>query len=380
MPTVHAKDFSASASARWLSCPASVIEVRNYENRTSSAAEEGSSAHQLGEIGLMADHTYEDLLTYIGKTLSDAPTVEVNKEMVDYVWGYIEYCRSFEGDRYVEVQVDYSPWASEGFGTSDFICIGEERGYVVDLKYGKGIAVSAENNTQAKLYALGVFNDYDMIYEFDDEYVFEMHIYQPRRDNYSVAEITVGELKAFGEEVREAVAKSMGDNPEYHPTEKGCLWCAHKVNCTALQKFTEETIGSLFDDLTLPNPVEVDHEKVLRSKPLIESWLKAVEQHTFERLNNGENVEGFKLVAGRTTRKWHDEAQAALELAEVAEEEKLFTKKFLTVPQAEKLLGKAKFKEAFTDLVNISDGKPTLAFAEDKRSDIRDCTNEFENI
>lgn len=380
MPLAHSKDFSASASARWLTCAASVIEVRKYQNRSSSAAEEGTCAHELAQIGLDDNLGYVQLTEYLGKTLNDAPAVKVDQEMIDYVWGYIEYCRSFEGDHFVEIKVDYSPWAPNGFGTSDFIAIGETRGAVVDLKYGKGIAVSAENNTQAMLYALGVYNEYDMLYDFDYSYVFELHIYQPRRDNFSVWEITVGEILDFGDKVKQRVADANCDSPEYNPTEKGCLWCAHKVNCKALQTYTEETIGSMFEDLSLPDPTSVNHSQVLKAKGLIESWLKAVEQHCFERLIDGETVDGFKLVEGRSVRKWGDEDRASLELSEQFDDDKLFTKKFLTVSQAEKLVGKAKFNTEYAELVIKPEGKPTLAAASDKRKAITDVADDFEKL
>lgn len=376
----HAKDFSASASARWLVCPASIIEVRKYGNRTSSAAEEGTCAHELAQIGLDNNLDYVQLSEYLGKTLTDAPSVMVNQEMIGHVWGYIEYCRSFAGEHFVEIKVDYSPWAPDGFGTSDFIALGDERGAVVDLKYGKGIVVSAENNTQAMLYALGVYNEYDLIYDFDYSYVFELHIYQPRRDNFSVWEITVGEILEFGAKVKQIVADSSCDSPKYNPTEKGCLWCAHKVNCNALQAYTEETIGSMFDDLSLPSPTGVNHSQVLKAKGLIESWLKAVEQHCFELMIKGESVEGFKLVGGRPIRKWANVESASLKLSEQFDEAELFTKTFLTVTQAEKLLGKAKFASDCGDLVIKPDGKPTIAAESDRRKAITDMAGDFEKL
>lgn len=381
MPIVHAKDFGASSSERWLNCPSSVIEVRQYQKTTSTAAEEGTCAHELGELALVNDLNYEQLCSYEGEILSDAPSVKVDKEMIDYVWGYVEYCRSFIGDMFVEIQVDYSPWASGGFGTSDCIVIDDKRGAVIDLKYGKGIEVDAENNTQAMLYALGVYNEYDMLYDFPEDYVFELHIYQPRRNNFSVWEISLSDLLIFGEHVKAQVEKSKRDNPEYNPTEKGCLWCAHKVNCVALKEYTEKTIGGMFDDLSLPDPTKVNHSEVLQAKGLIESWLKAVEQHCFEKLLNGDEVEGFKLVEGRSNRGWCDEKTAMNEiLFSDYTEEQLFTKKFLTVPQAEKLMGKVKFNDEYGDLVVKPEGKPTLVPVSDKRKPIGNVLDDFEQL
>ncbi len=379
MPLVHAKDFSASASSRWLTCAASVIEVRKYQNRSSIAAEEGTCAHELGEIGLAKNLDESQLREYINKTLNDAPSVAVNAEMVDYVWGYIEYCRSFAGDMFVEVRVDYSPWAEDGFGTSDCIVIGPERGAVIDLKYGKGITVSAENNTQAMLYGLGAVNEYDFIYDFADDYVFELHIYQPRVNNFSQFNVTVGELRTFGEVVRAAVEASKRDNPSYSPSEKGCLWCAHKGNCVALQQYTESTIMSVFDDLDLPEPETIDFENVLKNKKLIESWLKAVEGVVFDRLMSGGDVPGYKLVAGRGSRKWLDEQQVT-EVLETKISDGAYTKKLLTVPQAEKKLGKAMFNELCGDMVLKTEGGPTLTHSSDTRRSIGCVVDDFEVI
>lgn len=379
----HSRDYSASASSRWLSCPASVIEVRQYENKGSSAALEGSCAHQLGDIGLSGGLNEKELLSYIGKSLSDAPDVVIDKEMVNYVQGYVDYCRSFKGDHFVEVRVSYENVVIGGFGTSDFISIDADNKKIicVDLKYGNGLEVSAENNTQAQLYALGVINEYQFIYDFDETWQIEMHIYQPRINNYSDWEINYTDLMLFADHVRERVALSQQPNPPFQPSEKGCQWCAHKANCTALYKHTEQIIGAEFDNLdALPDASCVDVVSVLNNKKLIESWLKAVEQSVFEKLNNGENVEGFKLVAGRSTRKWHDESKAHLELlAGGFDDDELQTRKFISVAQAEKLVGKKDFAD-YGEFVNKSDGKPTLAPESDKRQSISDVSCDFEEL
>lgn len=379
---IHSRDYSASSSSRWLNCPGSVIAVRQYENKGSSAALEGSCAHALGEIGLKEELNEKKLLAYIGKSLSDAPDVVIDKEMVNYVQGYIDYCSSFEGDHFVEIKVSYENVVKGGFGTSDFIAIDSDNKKIVcvDLKYGKGIEVSAVDNTQAQLYALGVINEYQFIYDFDVTWNIEMHIYQPRISNFSDWSLSYDELMQFSELVRDRVALAEKPDAPFEPSEKACQWCAHKANCNALFKYTEKIISSEFDDLDLPDASTVDIELVLKNKKLIESWLKAVEQNAFEKLMNGEQVKGYKLVAGRSLRKWSNEGEAFKALKVDYDEDALETRKFISVAQAEKLVGKKDFGQYADDYVIKPDGAPTLAPESDKRPSLGDVTCDFDVI
>lgn len=376
MPIAHAK-LSASGSSRWLNCTASVKVSEQYASTSSKFAEEGTCAHELAEICLK--DLSKSPSDFIGQTLNDAPSVTVDSEMAEHVENYVAYCLQFKGDLFVEQQVDFSTWVPDGFGTSDCIVVGDIV-HIIDLKFGKGVEVYAEQNTQAMLYALGVINEYDFLYDFSDDQVFELHIYQPRRAHYDSWQITKADLLKWAEWVSEKANEALSDNAQFNPSDKACQWCPHKANCVALQKFTESVISAEFENLDLPSPESVDVENVLKNKALIEGWLKAVEQVVFDKLSNGENVPGYKLVAGRSNRKWSDENLAIDTLSETVEDEKLFTKKFLTVPQAEKLIGKAEFSEKYSELVVKPEGKPTLAPESDKRPSINDVSDCFENI
>lgn len=377
----HSRDYSASASARWLNCPGSVVAVRGYQNRGSGAALEGSCAHQLGDIGLSNELTEEELKGYLGKSLSDAPDIVIDKDMITYIQGYIDYCRSFSGDHFIEVKVSYENLVIGGFGTSDFIAIDSVNKNIicVDLKYGKGVEVSAENNSQAQLYACGVVNEYQFIYGFDESWTVEMHIYQPRINNFSEWAISFNDLLEFGEFVKKRVALTNLDNAPFNPSTKACQWCAHKADCTALFKHTEKIISSQFEDLDMPSPDTVNVELVLSNKTLIESWLKAVQQNAFDKLKNGEEVKGYKLVAGRSSRKWSDESEAFDMLIKHYDREEIENRKLITVAQAEKLAGKAKFTE-YGELVIKSEGAPTIAPESDKRKPFNDVSCEFNKI
>ena len=257
------------------------------------------------------------------------------------------------------------------------IIFNDDKCTIIDLKYGKGLLIDAENNTQAMLYALGVYNEYGFINPFTE---FELIIYQPRCDHISRWSIEVCELLEWAEWVKGRAELCFTDNAPYGPSEDACRWCPHMGNCSALLEHSQTVIGSMFDDLYLPNPKNVDFELVLNNKSLIESWLSAVARVAFEKAMDGEHVPGFKLVAGRSQRKWSDEKHAEKLLLESYDADALHTKKFVSVTQAEKIIGKAKFNADFKTLVVKSEGKPTLAPNSDKRPSIDESLHLFEEI
>lgn len=379
MPTTHAK-LSASSSARWLNCPGSVKACERYENKSSSFAEEGTCAHELAEICLRDSKSASE---FIGANLNDAPSVTVTSEMVDHVQDYVNYVNSLQtktSSLLVEERVSFSEWVSDGFGTSDAIVLDDGVCHIVDLKYGRGVEVYAKENSQAMLYALGVLNEFEFIYDID---TFVLHIYQPRRNHIDYWEITKRELLRWGEWVRRQVSLCESDDAPLVPSDKACQWCPHKANCKALEKFTESVIGSEFDNLDLPNPEEVDVANVLLNKSLIESWLKAVEQAAYEKLLSGDAGElgnHFKLVEGRSLRQWGDEKTAISALSENYSDDELYKKAFVSVAQAEKIVGKAKFNKDYGSLVVKPEGKPTIAPIDDKRPAVGDVADFFDNV
>lgn len=370
MAIEHAK-LSASGSSRWLNCPGSVKAEQDYSNSSSSAANEGSCAHEVGDLCLR-NNTHTD--EYIGQTFFG---VTVDSEMAEHVQGYVDFVRSFEGELFPEQQVDFSPWVPDGFGTSDAIVIADDKVHVIDLKYGKGVPVYAEKNTQGMLYALGVYNDYG--YLFDHQETFVIHIYQPRIGNFSEWEISLKDLLKWGEWVKLQADLALSDEAERVPGDKQCQWCRAKGDCKALFNYTQSIIMADFDDIeALENPEKLSAEqkrRVIENRGLIESWLKSVEASVMDKLLAGEKFTGYKLVEGRSNRKWSNEQDALKILLSVKSEDDIYTKKMITAPQAEKLLGKAE-KHLIADLIIKPEGKPTLAPESDKRpalGDVSDC-------
>ena len=370
----HAK-LSASGSARWLNCPGSVAAEDSFPNTSSSAAQEGTCAHEIADRCLRNQLSAD---SFLGQVIEG---VKVDQEMVEHVQGYVDYVLSFDGELLPEQQVDFSPWVPDGFGTSDSIVIGETTVRIIDLKYGKGVPVYAENNSQGMLYALGVYNDFGYLLDGQDTFIVD--IYQPRIGNFSQFEISLMDLLKWGEWVKLQADLALSKDAERVPGDKQCLWCKAKGDCKALMNYTQKIIMADFDDLSaLDDPDSLSKEQkrlVIENRPLIESWLKSVEHSVTALLLDGGKFAGFKLVEGRSNRKWSNEEEAQKVLLSVKSDDEIFTKKLISAPQAEKLLGK-KDKDLISDLIIKPEGKPTLAPESDKRPAIGDVSGLFQEL
>lgn len=374
--TAHAK-LSASGSHRWLNCPGSIKAEQGLPDYSSPAAAEGTAAHELAEHCLLNSVYAESL---IGEKFNG---IEVKQNMADYVQQYVDYVKAFSGEHFYEVRVDFSEYVPEGFGTCDALVIQPKRKHmrVIDLKYGKGVQVYADNNSQGMLYALGALEDYGMIYDID---TITISIVQPRLDHIDEWEISVDELAQWAEKVRGQARLCLTDDAPRIPGEKQCQFCKFKPRCPEQKEMAEKALMVMFDDVSPATVQNVDAltdehlALVMRHKKLIEGWLASVEKYITDRLQSGEPFDGYKLVEGRSLRQWQDEEQAQRLLAENGyDDDKLYTKKFVSVAQAEKLIGK-KNRELITDLVVKPPGKPTLVPESDKRPAINITKDDFD--
>lgn len=364
MSTTHAT-LSASGSAKWSLCPGSVFAEKDLPNTTSAFAEEGTAAHELAELMLRGDEAWLEKV--------------ILREMRDYVQTYVNYVKSIKGDLFIEQRVDFSHIAPEGFGTSDAIVIDDSAMTIVDLKYGKGVRVDAENNTQGILYALGAVNDYNMLYDIK---TINIVIVQPRLDHISEWSISIDELNRWGERLKQAAELTLIENAPRVPGEKQCQWCRAKATCPALSKLTESTLMTSFDNLDTSTPSTLTDEQLrvaLDNKKLIVSWFDAIETLVTDRLSTGQGFGGYKLVEGRSNRAWRDEATTANALLTVIGEEMLYTRKIISPAQAEKELGKSRVG-LLDDLITKPNGTPTLVPESDSRPAVNVSSESFDTI
>lgn len=368
--TAHAT-LGASNAHRWLVCAGSVEAERDIPNTTSPFAAEGTEAHELAELALR--HGDAALDTY------------ANSEMAEFVRVYTDYVRqnAVQADVFeIEQRVSYADWIEGGFGTADAVIIKGGVLHVCDLKYGMGVRVDAEENPQGMLYALGAYAENSYL---GDIHTAKISIVQPRLDHISEWEISIPKLLQWAEWAKQRAEATAEPDAPRTAGEKQCRFCRAKASCQALLDATQAALMSDFDDLdNMPKANTLTEEqmrKALDAKPLIESWLSAIEKIAKSRLEEGEGFVGYKLVEGRSNRRWINDETASEELLNLLGEDDAYTKKLVSPAQAEKLLGKKRVSE-IADLVVKSSGAPTLAPETDKRpainltvEDFSDCTS-----
>ena len=370
--------LSASSAHRWLACPPSAVAAVGYPNTTSEYAKEGTLAHEVAEAaahGVDPDVMRDDFFKTDG-------TDGVTQEMIECARGYADYIqeqiKTDDAIVLLEQRVDFSPWVPDGFGTCACIILQGTPLTVIDYKYGVGVPVSAIDNPQMKLYALGALNDYGIAYDVTHV---EMHIYQPRINNISDCSLMVEDLMEWAEkEVKPTAAKAIKGKGNYKAGDH-CKFCPHAGRCRTLTKVCTEYVET--HSLRAAVPVLAPHEvaEVLQMEPLVTLWLKRVKAQAMTTLMDGGEVPGYKVVEGKPgNRKWTDDQQVASKLNEAGYGLEDYTETKLLSPAAmDKAIGKKKVAELLTELIERSPGSPTIVPANDKRP-AYNRADDFENL
>lgn len=394
----HAK-LSPSSSARWLTCPASAVMEVGKPNTTSEYAAEGTAAHYLAEQSLLGNEVSLHLtVTARGEVLENHRTKDaesysftVDSDMAEYVSQYTSLVRSVQdatnGELLVEQRLSLEAITGEkgAKGTADAVIISVDEVVVIDLKYGQGVQVEAEENTQLMMYGLAALQTFDFT---GDLKTVRMIICQPRRHHTSEWSIEAEELKAWGEKVKQTakLIQSLDENSDlnglFKPSESACKWCKASAECRPYAEFVHKTIMEEF--ITLQSPLRPSEAKLnnemlalmFERLELIKAWVKTIEGATFERLTQGEQVGEFKLVQGRSgARRWSLDNQAEAKLKEAGlEDDSLFKKKLISPTDAERLAKSGKLSQddwqTLQDLIVKPEGKPVIAPGHDKREAI----------
>lgn len=370
--------LSASSAARWLACPPSARLEQEFESNTSIYAEEGRFAHHLAELYL------RHYLGVITKEQLNARIEELKKnefysqEMEDHVQTYVDIAaekinaaraKSKDAIVFLEQRLDFSYWVPEGFGTGDLTLITNDLVEVVDFKYGKGVPVSAERNAQMRLYGLGAYQLFNMLYDIR---TVRMTIVQPRLDNISTEWLPIDELLTWGNEVVKPIAQLAYEGKGEFSAGDHCQFCQARYTCRARAEANLELAKYEFQDPPLLEQEEI--ADVLGRATELRSWVADVLDYALvQARDHGVHWPGWKLVEGRSNRKYVDDDAVADVLKRAGyKHADIFEEVLKGVTKMEKLLGKKKFTELLTDagLVIKPPGKPTLVPESDKRPEI----------
>ena len=390
MPELHAK-LSSSASKRWLGCPGSVKLSEHYPNGSSIYADEGTIAHGVAE-GMINkdDKLVQKYEVEAAKFYGEHPELNgtflemkmILQPYVDYV--FEEYAEQVHEDEaaqlMTEERVDLTEYIPGGFGTSDVVILRQGRLHIIDLKYGKGVSVSAEDNPQLKLYALGTLARFDMLYDIEDVV---MTIYQPRLDNVSTDTIKAKDLYAWGEEVIKPGAQlALSEDAPVHAGD-WCQFCPARYDCKERARDAMELQKYLGQMVLSPEEIA----EILGKIDRLTKFAEDIKDSALTKALDGEEIPGWKVVEGRSIRKYVGSEEEIVRQCEGAgyDQALLYERKLLTITNMEKLMGKKQFAEVLGAYVEKPEGKPTLAPESDKRPAItnnsaaEDFADEFDD-
>ena len=360
-PNSHAI-LSASSSHRWMNCTPSARLEREFADRETEAAAEGTAAHALCE------HKLRRAL----KMRSRKPVSKYDCDEMDaYTDGYVEFVLEQLAQAklecsdplvLIEQRLDFSCWVPEGFGTGDCLIVADKLLHIIDFKYGQGVLVEAEENPQMMLYALGALRLFDSLYDITEV---SMSIYQPRRDNVSTWTISVDELNAWAENVLKPKAELAHKGEGDYLPGPWCQFCKAAVKCRA--RAEEKLQLARFEFAPPPLLSDEEIEEILRKLDDLTKWASEIQAYAQDAaINHGKVWQGFKLVATRTNRRYTDE-EAVIQAAKEAGYTDIFRKSLIPITEMEKLMSKKEFNRILGALVEKPQGRPTLVPVTDKR-------------
>lgn len=383
MADAHFK-LSASGSKIWLNCPPSYIASQDFPDKGGDFAAEGTYAHAMAEY--IMRRFVEGIENSDDLTDFDTDNEFYSESMVEYVHQYTDLCcerivAAREADKLaaclVEQELHFDSIVEGGFGTGDMVIIADNRLNIIDLKYGKGVQVSAEGNTQLQIYAIGAIEQFGFIYDFDEV---SMTIVQPRNGGVSEQVMSVAELQDWGRWAKERAAMALAGKGEFCAGEH-CRFCKAAPRCRALSDYNLELAKLDFKDVSLLTDEEI--ADVLGRVDDLKHYADMIAQYALTEAVAGRHKwPGYKLVEGRSRRTYKDTAAIMDTLSKAGYEQEQYMKppELKTITDITKILGKKKFEELLNPYLEKPQGKPTLAPVSDKRPEFIPGNDDFTDL
>lgn len=369
--------LSASASHRWLACPPSAKLCANITVQTSEYAQQGTDCHELcaylveKALGRAVTDPTENLTFY------DAEMQNCAEKYRNYVLEQIEAAKEFCKDPQVmiEQRLDFSRWVENGFGTGDCVIVADEVLQIIDYKHGLGVLVSAGDeehggNSQMMCYALGALEAFGDIYDINQ---IKMTIFQPRRDNVSTYTISRDELMKWADEILAPTAQLAYVGEGEFKAGDHCQFCKVKATCRKRAEYNLELAKYDFEMPATLDDIEI--AAILANVDEMISWGNDIKEYALQQAQSGVHFDGWKIVEGRSNRKFTDEAAVASKVKDAGYNP--YEKKLLGITAMSTLLGKKKFEELLGELVYKPPGKPALVPESDKRPAMNTAIDDF---
>lgn len=363
--------LSPSSAKRWIHCTPSALLAEEAGSKSSVYAEEGTLAHEIAEHALTRylEGVYDPII-------DEAPPVKdehfrnplFSIDMANYIRDYCNYVigENYEMQKadgssrmYLERRVNITDYAPDSFGSVDVILVSDKTIHIIDLKYGAGVKVTADHNEQMMMYALGALKDLGALKAAVSDRVtnIRMTIAQVRLDHYDTFEMSKGELLDWAEKVLKPAGKAAIQGKGKQVIGSWCGFCPVKAQCRAQR----DAILADFDEK--PEPLLLSDEEVtdlIGKIDTYKSWIESVNKYVYDKAIQGYKWEGYKLVAGRTSRVITDEAKIRQELLNEFLEDEVLNIKLKGIGDLEKLLGKKVFSARFGDAIESRPGAPKL--------------------
>lgn len=365
MPRGHAL-LAPSAAHRWMECPKAPALEKNYPDRSSPYAQEGTQAHDVCEK--LLENRFKGACHDIKADADMKANAQIYVDYIEEIYNE-EKAKGVKPVLHVEERLDLGDYIPRCFGFADAILEGKDTLHVFDFKYGKGVQVFAEENPQLKIYALGAERALNYL---DDYETIRLHIIQPRLDHIDSAEYSTDELLRWGNEVlKPAANRAFRDQGEFHPGSH-CQFCKARNNC----KTRQESLMAQIEDAKQGNQ---NLAYILEHASEWEAWIRETKENALQRALDGDTIPGFKLVEGRSNRKIQQPEQVA-SLLQQEGFDPYKPRELKTLTALEKEVGRKRFGELCSDYLIKPQGKPTLVPESDKRPALNSAESDFEKL